>query len=52
MSLTDTSEDGLGDILKVDKVMRLGVHEIHAFLSHRIDKQKLVASIRKKAMRK
>lgn len=52
VSLTDTTEEGIGDILKVNKVLDLEVHEIHVFLAHRIDKQKLVASIRKKAMNK
>ena len=27
--------------------MKLGVHEMHVFLAHRIDKQDLLASIRK-----
>ena len=52
VSLTNTNEDGIGDILKVKEVMGLGVHEIHAFLAHRIDNQNLKDSIRKKQMQR
>lgn len=47
VELTNTNEEGTGDILKLKKIMNLNIHEIHVFLSHRIDKQKTVASLRK-----
>ena len=45
--ITDKNDNGIGNILKVQKVMRLDAHEIHVFLSHRIEKRKLVSSIKK-----
>ena len=45
--ITDKNDNGIGNILKVQKVMSLDAHEIHVFLSHRIEKRKLVSSIKK-----
>ena len=50
--VADKNDNGIGNILKVQKVMSLDAHEIHVFLSHRIEKRKLVSSIRKKQTQK
>ncbi len=52
VDLTDTTEDGIGDITKVDQVMNMTIHQIHIFLAHRIDKQKLREQLRRKHSRK
>jgi hypothetical protein len=36
-----------GNILKIEKILKLNVHYIHKFLAHKIDKQKLKAKIMK-----
>jgi len=36
-----------GDILKVEEVLKINVWEMHTFLAHKIDKQKLEARLRK-----
>lgn len=33
------------DINKIEKVLKKNVHEVHIFLAHKIDKQKLKAQI-------
>jgi len=35
------------DLLKIDSVLEKNVWETHTFLAHKIDKQKLEASLRK-----
>jgi len=35
------------DLLKVDKILKKNVWEMHTFLAHKLDKQKLEASLRK-----
>jgi hypothetical protein len=37
-----------GNILKFDKVLKLNVHEVHVFLAHKMDLQKLKAKLRQK----
>jgi|TARA_R110000803_G_scaffold97038_3_gene165182 hypothetical protein len=34
--------------LRIDAVLEKSVHEMHIFLAHRLDKQKLEARLRKK----
>lgn len=34
-----------GNLLKYEKVLKLNVHKIHLYLSHKIDKQKLKAEL-------
>jgi hypothetical protein len=36
-----------GNVLKFDKILKLPVHEMHTFLAHKIDRQKLKANLRK-----
>jgi|TARA_R100001244_G_C5122476_1_gene123813 hypothetical protein len=35
------------DLLKIDKILDTNVWEMHTFLAHKLDKQKLEASIRR-----
>ena len=35
-----------GDVLKIDLITELPVHTFHVSLAHRLDKQKMEASIR------
>ena len=47
MSLTNGTEEGIGDITKVKEVEQMKIHFVHTFLSHRIDNAKLKNNIRK-----
>jgi len=35
------------DILKIDKVLEIPVHEFHTFLAHKLDRQNMEAILRK-----
>tara|TARA_R110002126_G_scaffold90659_1_gene215999 strand:+ start:640 stop:789 length:150 start_codon:yes stop_codon:yes gene_type:complete len=35
-----------GDCLKIDKITEMPVHEFHIALAHRLDRQKMEASLR------
>jgi len=35
------------DILKIDRVLEIPVHEFHTFLAHKLDRQKTEAILRK-----
>lgn len=38
----------MGDITKMDAVLKTNVHEFHMFLAHSFDQQKMEANLRKK----